>query len=174
TLVHSDMAEADRAPGGPFGLALIPLNGLVHAATPAAQRAVLESARRALDPRGQLVIDVFNPTPDALRAFDQSAVHEGRWRLPNGTVVDKFGARTLHAATQTIATDLWYDLTDAGGALHRIATSYTMRYLHMAELALMLELAGFVEWEVYGGYDLEPYEDNSERLLVTAEVTRSR
>jgi hypothetical protein len=37
----------------------------------------------------------------------------------------------------------------------------------------MLELAGFAEWQVYGSYDLEPFDDQSERLIVAAEVTAS-
>ena len=56
------MTEAERAPGGPFGLVIFSLNGLMHLSTMAEQRAALASARRALDPRGMLVIDALNPT----------------------------------------------------------------------------------------------------------------
>lgn len=174
TLHEAPMTEADRAPGGPFGLVLAPLDALLHAGGPAAQRATLEAARRAMDPRGQLVIDVFNPTPEALAALERGVVHEGSWRLPDGTRVDKFGARRVHPAGQVISTELWYDLAAPDGALRRVSTRFDLRYLHRAELELMLELAGFVEWEVYGGYDLEPFEDGSDRLVVTAELTRSR
>jgi SAM-dependent methyltransferase len=173
-LVEAGMTELDRVPGAPFGLVLIPLNGLLHLATPGEQRAALAAARRVLDPRGQLVLDVFNPTPEALRAFDGGVVHEGRWTLPDGGRTDKFSARRVSTAEQRIDADLWYDLLAADGALRRIATSFPMRYLHRAELELMLELAGFVEWQVYGGYDLEPFDDAAERFVVTAEVTPSR
>ncbi len=37
----------------------------------------------------------------------------------------------------------------------------------------MLELCGFIEPMLYGSYDLDPYDPESERLLVTAEVTPS-
>jgi hypothetical protein len=37
----------------------------------------------------------------------------------------------------------------------------------------MLELAGFAEWHTYGGYELEPFDDEAHRLIVTAEVTPS-
>ncbi len=174
SVVERDMTEADKTPGGPFGLVLVPLNGLLHLADPGMQRAALAAMRRALDPRGQLVLDLFNPTPESLRAFDRTAVHEGSWTLPDGARVDKFGSRRLHAASQIIETDLWYDLLDGGGGLRRVRTSYSMRYVHRAELELMLELAGFAEWEIYGSYDLDPFDDGSDRLLVLAEVTPSR
>jgi hypothetical protein len=35
----------------------------------------------------------------------------------------------------------------------------------------MLELSGFSDPMFYGSYDLDPYENESDRLLVTAEVT---
>jgi SAM-dependent methyltransferase len=174
SLHEGDMTEADRVPGGPFGLVLVPLNGLLHLTGPAAQRAALAAMRRALDPRGQLVLDLFNPAPEVLRAFDRTVVHEGTWLLPDGTRADKFGSRRLQSARQRIETDLWYDLLSPDGRLRRVRTSYAMRYLHRAELDLMLELAGFAEWEVYGSYDLDPFDDNSERLLVLAEATPSR
>lgn len=174
TLFHGSITDADQAPGGPFGIALVPLNGFLHLPTAEVQRAALVSVRRALDPRGQLLIDLFNPTAETLRTFDHAVIHEGTWTLPDGTRADKFTARRASHATQAIHTELWYDLTEPDGALRRIATSYEMRYIHRAELELMLELAGYAEWQIYGNYDLEPFDDGSDRLIVAAEVTPSR
>lgn len=170
---RGEMSEADRAPGGPFGVVIVALNGLLHVADARAQREVLTSARRALDPRGMLLVDLLNPTPDTLRGMDHSLLHEGVWRPDNETRVDKFAARRVSPARQTIATELWYDVTQANGSVRRRATSMAMRYLHKAELELMLELAGFAEWHVYGSYELDPYDDQSERLIVAAEATAS-
>ena len=174
TLIEGAMEEADATAGGPFGLVLAPLNGLLHVVTAAGQRAALASARRALDPRGQLVLDVFNPTPEALRAFDGTVVAEGSWNLPDGSQVDKFSSRRHHATEQRIETDLWYDLLAPDGGLRRVRTSYPLRYLHPSEMELLLELTGYAEWALYGGYELEPFDDSSDRLVVLAEATPSR
>ncbi len=171
TLVQADLAEADQAPGGPFGIVLLGLNALLHAKSSAKQRQVLAAARRALDPRGQLIIDVLNPTPLALAQFDQSVVHEGSWHRTNGDLVQKFSTRRLSTATQTIHTELWYDVTEPGGALTRLNTGFDMRYLHASELELMLEAAGFPSWEIYGSYDLDPFDDHAERILIAAEAS---
>src|SRR5829696_7577510 len=69
-LAEGSMTEAERAPDGPFGLVIFSLNGLMHLADVAEQRAALASARRALDPRGMLVIDALNPTPELLMTLD--------------------------------------------------------------------------------------------------------
>jgi SAM-dependent methyltransferase len=168
-----EMTALDDVPGGPFGVAILSLNGLLHVSEAGAQRAVLTAVRKALDPRGQLLIDVLNPTPETLRSFDHSVVHEGAWIKPDGTRVDKISARRVSVATQTIWAEIWYDLTAPDGGLRRVATSMTMRYVHRSELELMLEFAGFAEWQIYGSYDLDPYDDHAERLIVAAEVTPS-
>ena len=173
TLAEGSMTEAERAPGGPFGLVISSLNGLMHLSALDDQRAALASARRALDPRGMLVVDALNPTPEMLATFDGRVQHEGSWRKSDGTVVDRFSARTHDSAEQRIDTELWYDLTDAEGHIRRVRTGFPMRYLLVSELTLLLEITGFVEWKLYGSYDLDPYEGGSDRLLLTAEVTPS-
>jgi SAM-dependent methyltransferase len=173
TLFEGSMTEAERAPGGPFGLVIVSLNGLMHVSDMAGQRAALTSARRALDPRGMLVIDVLNPTPELLATLDGRVQHEGSWRKSDGTVIDRLSARTHDSSQQRIETELWYDLTDPAGHIQRVRSGFPMRYLTASELALLLEVSGFVEWKLYGSYDLDPIDDRSDRLVVTAEVTPS-
>jgi hypothetical protein len=172
-LAELDMTVADQAPGGPFGLAIFSLNGLMHLASISEQRIALEAAWRALDPRGMLVIDLLNPSPEHLVSFDGRIVHEGTWHREDRATISRFSVRTHSFAEQRIETELWYDVVEPNGRLRRIRTEFPMRYLTRFELELMLELSGFVEWKTYGSYDLDPYDDGSERLIVTAEVTPS-
>ncbi|MGI8642803.1 MAG: class I SAM-dependent methyltransferase, partial [Thermomicrobiales bacterium] len=172
-LVEATFADVANAPGGPFGLAIVALNGFLHANTATAQLALLREIGAALDPRGMLVLDVLNPTPAALQALDLGVVHEGSWQRPDRQIVAKFASRTISPAEQRIVTDLWYDHTAADGLVQRTVTRYAMRWVHRAELELMLELAGYAEWHIYGSYELDPFEDGSDRMVVTAEVTRS-
>ena len=173
SLVEGEMTEADKVPGGPFGLVIVSLNGLMHLTTQREQRAALAASRRALDPRGMLVVDLLNPTVELLATFDGRVQHEGSWTRSDGTTVDRFSARTHQPASQRIETAIWYDLAGAAGSLQRVRSQLAMRYLVRSELELLLEQAGFVEWTVYGSYDLDPYGDESERLIATAEVTPS-
>jgi len=96
---------------------------------------------------------------------------EGTWPLPDGSTVDKWSHRRLAPATQIIDTLLWYDRVHPDGSLTRLRSEFSLRYVHAAELALMLELSGFTDPMFYGSYDLDPYDNESDRLLVTAEVT---
>lgn len=173
TLHQTDMTNLAAVTEGPFGLAIFSLNGFMHLTTPKEQRAALSAVKNVLDPRGMLVIDVLNPTPELLAVFDGRVRHEGTWTRESGEDVARFAARNHYATTQTILTELWFDLTSEDGSVSRVRTSFPMRYVHRSELELMLELAGFVEWKVYGSYDLDPYDDACDRLIVLAEVTPS-
>ena len=173
-----DLTEADMAatplPDDTFGTVILALNGLLHATTSSTQRAVLAEAHRVLDPRGLLFLDVPNPHAGVFDFSDHGVVREGAWTLPDGSEVSKFSSRTIHRADQTVSTSIWYDVTQADRSVHRHATSFDLRYIYPSELLLMLELAGFVEWQTYGTYDLDPFVDMSPRLIVTAEKTPSR
>ena len=172
-LHEGSMTEADHAPGGPFGLVLFTLNGIMHLPTLEAQRRALAAAKHALDPRGMLVIDAHNPSPEFLAHLDGRVHHEGTWERADGAVVNRFAARTHSPARQRIETELWFDMLWPDGQVKRVRSRFPLRYLMPAELELLLELVGFAEWRLYGSYDLEPFGDESERLIVTAEVTPS-
>ena len=173
TLMEGSMTESHHAAGGPFGLVIFSLNGLMHLPARPEQRAALSAARRALDPRGMLVIDALSPNPELLATFDGRVQHEGSWRNADGMTIDRFSSRICSPAEQRIETELWYDLIDHAGNLQRVRSRFPMRYLVPSEIELMLEVVGFAEWTLYGSYDLDPYDDGSERLIVTAEVTPS-
>jgi SAM-dependent methyltransferase len=167
TLDKRSMAAADHVPGGPFGVVVLGLNGLLHATTSSEERALLKSACAALRQGGQLLLDVVNPA--TLRDFNGEVLHEGSWVMESGSRVDKFSSRQVSFSTQELDVALWYDVTSPDGSIRRIHSGFTQRFVHRSELELMLEMAGFSSWTVYGGYELDPFEDNSDRIVIAAE-----
>lgn len=170
TLFEGDMLQAERAPGGPFGLVIFSLNSLMHLTTVGAQRAALEAARKALDPRGQLIIDMMNPSIEQVSHLLNGPHLEGSWTLTDGSTIDKWSHRRQSSTPQVIDTLLWYDRTAPDGTLTRTRSTFPLRYIHASELALLLEQTGFIEPIFYGSYDLDPYDNDADRLFVTAEV----
>lgn len=167
TLVHGEMQDLKHLVSGPYDLVIIPLNGLLHVDDPVAQRRVLDAAGQVLRPGGLLAVDVLHVVPDALAAFDGRVMHEGSWEDEEG-VVAKFSSRTVDWTNQIIASEVWYDVSSAAGALSRHRTEFPMRWVTPAELTLMLEITGFEGWNLAGGYDGSPLTDMSDRMLVAA------
>jgi hypothetical protein len=170
-LFQGDLRDPSAAPNGPFGLVIYSLNALMHLPSPELQLESLRNARTALDPRGQIIIDLVNPTPDYLVSLAAAPSLEGSWPLKDGAIVDKWSFRKLDATTQIIDTVLWYDRVQTSGAVTRVRSQFELRYVHLNELMLMLTAAGFSEIRSYGSYEMDPLNDSSDRMFVTADVT---
>jgi SAM-dependent methyltransferase len=155
-----------------FGIAAYTLNALMHLPSPDDQTRSLESVRQVLSPEGLVYVDVMNPHPEQLVHLGSGVILEGTWTLEHGRTVDKWSHRSVHPAEQVIVTDIWYDVLDDSGALRRFRTSFDHRYVHANELRLMLRAAGFDEISFYGSYDLDAYEDESDRLIAIARRAR--
>jgi len=173
TLIEGDFADSTLLPEAHFGVAIIGLDSLLHATTLEGQLAVLRAAWQSLDPRGQLIIDVLHATPARLMSMDGGIAFNGSWMMSDGARLDKLVSQSIEAAEQLIHSEIWYDVTSAGGAVTRTRTGFTQRWIGSGELLLMLQLAGFQDWRVYGSYDLDPLDAHSDRLIVAAEKTRT-
>ena len=171
TLHPGDMEDATLAPGGPFGMVIFSLNSLMHLYTQESQVTALRNAYRALDPRGQLVIDIANPGPDYLSSLAAAPTLEWSSQLADGSAVDKWTHRKIRHVDQVIETTIWYDTASTEGVLSRLRTSFDLRYVHYGELRLMLDQAGFTDTRAYGSYELDPLDDGSDRIFITAEAT---
>jgi SAM-dependent methyltransferase len=168
TLIEGDMRDAGRSVVGPFGLAVYSLNALMHLPAIEDQMASLASVYSVLGPDGSVLIDLMNPHPEQLVHLGSGVLLEGSWSLPNGDSVDKWSHRSIHPAAQLIETTIWYDIIAPAGDLRRVRTQFDHRYVHAAELQLMLQASGFAEINFFGGYELEPYDDDSDRLIAHA------
>jgi hypothetical protein len=146
---------------------------LLHATTQEEQLAVLRGAWHALDPRGQLIVDVLHPTPARLMAMDGGLAFSGSWEMLDGSRMDKLVSQTIEPSDQRIHSEIWYEITATDGAVKRTRTGFAQRWIGSGELLLMLQLAGFQDWRVYGSYDLDPLEAFSDRLIVAAEKTKT-
>jgi SAM-dependent methyltransferase len=171
--IESDFALIDLVDPGTFGVAIVALDSLLHAETQSDQLRVLRAALTALDPRGQLVVDVLNPTPARLLAMDGDLTFSGSWTMDDGARLDKLVAQQADPAAQVISNEIWYEVTTVDGAVKRTRTAFPQRWISAAELILMLQLAGFQDWRIYGSYELDELGPNSDRIIVAAEKTKT-
>jgi hypothetical protein len=115
----------------------------------------------------------LHASPARLQELDGGIGVDGRWEWESGRTVERFSTHAVFPASQTIDTRIWFDITSNDGTLRRVSTSMTQRYVSPGELRLMLTEAGFQDTMFYGGYELEPFDDTSDRLIVAAEMTKT-
>ncbi|HEX2924418.1 MAG TPA: class I SAM-dependent methyltransferase [Chloroflexota bacterium] len=155
-----------------FGMALVALSSFQHLVGMADQRRALERLSAHLQTGGLLVMDVINPSPEWLSAGDGTLVHQYTAPFPDDDGPDtmsKFVARTTLFEQQREQWLLIYDRTTPDGTLYRQSFDMETQFLFRYEAELLLANAGLRLRDLYGDYDLEPYQADSPRMILVAE-----
>lgn len=172
TLAQGDMTDLHLHERG-VKLAIVALGTFNHLATLADRRAALAAIRVHAAPGALLVVDLAQA--DA-RRFAQVAesgqiIHIGTWHdNTTGTILTHTAAARLGTSPGTLALTHWYDAHPQGGALTRTCIETTLAQITQSEMALLLAATGWRLRECYGDHALDPWDDLSPRLIVTAQA----
>jgi SAM-dependent methyltransferase len=157
-LVQGDMRSFEI--DGRFTLATIPFRPFQHLLTVDDQLACLATIRRHLVDGGRLILDIFNPSLDALAngAVGEEFGEEEEFLMPDGRRVvrrHKTVARDRHSQVNQF--ELVYYVTHPDGREERLVHAFSMRYLFRFEAEHLLARSGFEIEHVYADYDKRPY-----------------
>jgi SAM-dependent methyltransferase len=153
-----------------FGLAIVPLNTFLHNLTLDDQLSTLNSIKKHLTPNGLLVLDCFLPDPtnaDDHRLILQRSVID----RATGTAAQLFLSRTTDWANQQQDITYFIDRSDRSGQVQRNVFNTSFRFIYRNEMQLLLKQGGFDLKEVYGSYELDPFDAASDKMIVVATPT---
>jgi|SRR5579871_5496037 len=158
----------DPLPRGPFALIFFALSGFGFARATAQEVALLRSVAQRLGPEGVLALDLVH-----CRALSDNP--EGIPILQNhgedgeiGAYVTKWIVQHVHASDESVELVSFYDIEWPNGQLTRIHDISRFRYHSRFEIELLLNEAGLAVEGVYGTYELAPFDDESQRMIVLA------
>jgi len=146
--------------GRTFPLITIPFRPFQHLIDVEDQMACLQAIRRHLTPDGRLILDLFNPSIDALASLKESEEigDEPAFTTPEGLDVVRRHASVRHDRFNQINyIELIYYVTHPDGRKERIVHSFPMRYLYRFEAEHLLARCGFEIEHLYASYDKAPY-----------------
>ena len=165
--------DAEHLPFGDeerFDLGIFSLNTFAHLLTRQARSHALTELAERLNPGGLLVIDL-----DILgtRRLAESPGHfwwQGTWSLPENStaLLSHFVVAAPLSTPGMVEVTHMYDLHEQGGEVRRSLSTMSLALVSKGEIEVVLEHAGFTVIEVYGGYDLAPWDDASARAIFTA------
>lgn len=167
-LYQQDMRFLDNLDDAPFAMVFCAVNTFLHLPDVESQMLALNSIRQQTAGGGILLLDLLVPDPQYLSSLDGRMEREFETLFDDGSRLDKWVVRTHDLASQTIDTTVYYDLTFGDGTLKRTVASYATRYIHHVELEHLLARTGWEIVSLFGGYDLEPFDSSSERIVVLA------
>jgi SAM-dependent methyltransferase len=153
-----------------FAVIMIPFNAFIHNMTQEAQIACLSRCREHLLPGGQFVLDTFFPSLEIVGAAQNTRVLEGEVPHPQtGLPMRMFDTRTFDRVAQTQHSINELELLDAQGQIQKIYRSeIRARYIYKHEMELLLRVAGFARWEIYGDFDGRPLTREDDPMIVAA------
>ncbi len=166
-LLQGDFRDAPLR--GPYEFAFCVMNTFLHLLSLADQLRALRHWRKHLAPRGLLLLDVLHPDVGQLANLDGRLEWDRTWTDPDtGATVMKWITRTVDLAEQTLHVTTLYDEVEPDDRLRRTIVPYDLRYLWRFEAELLLDKAGFRLEGVYGDWDLGPFDDESDRMILVA------
>ena len=167
TLVQQDMRWL--ALGRRFNLAFVAINSFMHLLTPGDQLAALGAIRNHLEPGGLLLLDLFNPDLGRLLNMHGQVFMEKVLDHPEtGRQVIKFRSERADLGQQIITVTFMVDELDAEGRPCRTLFPFRIRYLFRSELEHLLWRAGYALEAVYGSYELDEWNGESDKMITVA------
>ena len=157
-LVRADMRNF--ALGHTFNLVTLPFRPFQHLTTVEDQISCLASIRRHLVAGGRIILDLFNPSLEALVAdnLGQEVGEEPEFTSPDGRrVIRRFRIVSRDYFNQTNQVELIYDVKHPDGRVERLVHAFPMRYLFRFEAEHLLVRCGFEVESIYADYDKSPY-----------------
>jgi SAM-dependent methyltransferase len=157
-LVQADMRQFSLSQT--FKLATVPFRPFQHLTTIAGQLSCLECIRRHLADDGVLILDLFNPSLDALvnRPIGEELDEEPEFSTPDGRRIVRRHKTVAHDRFNQVSQfELVYYIRHPGGREERLTHSFALRYLFRFEAEHLFARAGFEVEHVYSGFDKSPY-----------------
>jgi SAM-dependent methyltransferase len=153
-----------------FRLIMIPFNAFIHNMTQEAQIRCLQRCREHLLPDGKLTFDTFFPSVEIVGAPAKTRVLEGEVPHPEtGLPIRMYDTRTFDRVAQVQHSLNEIELLGADGRVQTVYRSEVRsRYLYKNEMELLLRVAGFARWEIWGDFDGRPLLRENDAMIVTA------
>jgi len=147
---------------GAFAAIIIPASSFMMLTTQEEQIACLKSVREHLEPGGRLLLNFYIPSffDDLLRhvACPPEREEFGIFEHPDtGRAIEVFSSKVCDLATQT-ETYTWFFEYDS----NTVEVPMVARWIYREEFQLLLRLASFQEWVLYGGWDCREYEGRAD------------
>ena len=167
-LERADMR--DFSLGRAFDLIYAAMGTFHHVLSPADQAACLRCVHEHLTPGGLFVCDLRPALHAGWEPIESTPLlHEWTRALPRtGETVLKLRAVRADAASQVQHETHVYDVVAADGSVRRLVTSVDLRFTTRYEMEELLRGAGLVLDQLYGDYDLGPFEATSDLMITVA------
>ncbi len=170
TLVQEKMSQLRL--GQKFRLAFIALGSFGHVCTRQEQRQTLAAVRDHLTTGGKFILDISNADVRYMEHLSGQMLHQGTWQREDGTMLSHFVSPASSLTKHLLELTHFYEEHRQGEVVRRTVITTHLYLFERNEVELLLEEAGFEIADVYGDYELGPFEHDSPRMIFIAEARK--
>jgi SAM-dependent methyltransferase len=158
--------------GQKFRLAFIALGSFGHICTRQEQRQTLAAVRDHLTTGGRFILDISNADVRYMEHLSGQMLHQGTWQRVDGALLSHFVSPASSLTKRLLELTHFYEEHRQGEAVRRTVITTRLYLFERNEVELLLEEAGFGIIDVYGDYELGPFEHDSPRMIFIAEARK--
>jgi SAM-dependent methyltransferase len=151
-----------------FPLALLSYNTLLHIR----EEEILDMLNHLADllrPSGKLFIDIENPFLLAATNYPKEAVFEASFTDEmTQQQIEQWSQSSIDTNAQTLTVSWQFRIQNKESGFSKVQIVYHFIYPH--QIALLLQRAGFRLKKMLGSYEGEPFQEDSKRLLLLADL----
>jgi SAM-dependent methyltransferase len=153
-----------------FRLAFIALGSFAHITSRKRQQQALAAIRAHLATGGRFILDISNADARYMEQLSGQVLHQGTWKCADGSLLTHFVSPASSTTKHLLELTHFYDQHTQGGPVQRTVITTHLYLFERNEMELLLEQAGFVIKDVFGDFELGPYEHDSPRMIFVAEA----
>ena len=167
-LVQQDLCTLNL--GQKFHLAFIALGSFGHLYSRKKQQQALAAVRAHLTAGSTFIVDISNADARYMENLGSQMLHQGTWRRDDGTFLTHLMSPASSVDRHLLELTHFYDQHRQGGHVTRTVVTTYLYLFERSEMELLLEQAGFAVKDIYGDYELTPYQLDSPRMICVAEA----
>jgi SAM-dependent methyltransferase len=153
-----------------FRLAFIALGSFGHVCTRQEQRQTLAVVHDHLTVGSRFILDISNADARYMEQLSGQVLHQGTWKRDDGSLLSHFVSPASSPTKHLLELTHFYEEHQQGGAVQRTVTTTHLYLFERSEVELLLEEAGFGIIDVFGDYELSPFEHESPRMIFIAQA----
>jgi hypothetical protein len=125
----------------------------------------LAAIRAHLSPGATLILDISNADARYMENLSGQVLHQGTWLMDDGYYATHFVSPAASSENHLLELTHFYERHQQSGPVERTVSTTYLYLFERSELELLVEQAGFVMKDVYGDYDLGPFNLTSPRMI---------
>lgn len=165
--IEGSLAELALEPGR-YGFVLVPADVFLYCENGEDQLGWLRAIHACMHFNGVLALDLPGPALALDPDTNGQPLLTFSGEDTDGTPFDAWQVHEDDLALQTRWLRVTYERVSSEGLVRRWHSDHSLRYVYRFEIEYLLAMAGLVQVDLYGDYDLGPLTNESERMIVIA------